>query len=141
VLATGHISPQESRSVVDSARIVGVRKIVITHPEYWVVDMGIAQQKELVTDYHVVLERCFRQPLPNGQWVSNVERNIEAIRQLGVGSSILSTDCGDPADPPWEVTMAQYLRDMAMHGVSRDALRRMTQTLPAQLLGLEDAAE
>ena len=36
--------------------------------------------------------------------------------------------------------MAQYLRDMAMHGVSRDALRRMTQTLPAQLLGLEDAA-
>lgn len=37
--------------------------------------------------------------------------------------------------------MAQYLRDMAMHGVSRDALRRMTQTLPAQLLGLEDAAE
>lgn len=37
--------------------------------------------------------------------------------------------------------MAQYLRDMAMHGVSRDALRRMTQTLPAQLLGLEDAAQ
>ncbi len=37
--------------------------------------------------------------------------------------------------------MAQYLRDMAMHGVSRDGLRRMTQTLPAQLLGLEDAAE
>lgn len=43
VLATGHISPQESRSVVDSARIIGVRKIVITHPEYWVVDMSIAQ--------------------------------------------------------------------------------------------------
>ena len=141
VLATGHISPQESRSVVDSARIIGVRKIVITHPEYWVVDMSIAQQEELITDYHVVLERCFRQPLPNGQWVSNVERNIEAIRQLGVGSSILSSDCGDPADPPWEYAMAQYLHEMEAHGVSRDALRRMTQTLPAQLLGLEDAAE
>ena len=141
VLATGHISPQESRSVVDSARIIGVRKIVITHPEYWVVDMSIAQQEELITDYHVVLERCFRQPLPSGQWVSNVERNIEAIRQLGVGSSILSSDCGDPADPPWEYAMAQYLHEMEAHGVSRDALRRMTQTLPAQLLGLEDAAE
>lgn len=57
------------------------------------------------------------------------------------GSTILSTDCGDPADPPWEYAMAQYLHEMEQHGVSRDALRRMTQTLPAQLLGLEDAAE
>ena len=57
------------------------------------------------------------------------------------GSTILSTDCGDPADPPWEYAMAQYLHEMEEHGVSRDALRSMTQTLPAQLLGLEDAAE
>ena len=57
------------------------------------------------------------------------------------GSTILSTDCGDPADPSWEYAMAQYLHEVEEHGVSRDALRRMTQTLPAQLLGLEDAAE
>lgn len=88
-----------------------------------------------------MLERCFRQPLPNRQWVSNVARNAEAIRQLGADNTILSTDCGDPADPPWECAMAQYLHEMEAHGVSRDALRRMTHTLPAQLLGLEDAAE
>lgn len=57
------------------------------------------------------------------------------------GSTILSTDCGDPADPPWEYALAQYLHEREEHGVSRDALRRMTKTLPAQLLGLEDAAE
>ena len=34
VLATGHISPEEIRCVVDSARNIGVQKIVITHPEY-----------------------------------------------------------------------------------------------------------
>lgn len=56
-------------------------------------------------------------------------------------STILSADCGDPADPPWEYAMAQYLHEMEEHGVSRDALRRMTQTLPAQLLGFENAAE
>ena len=55
--------------------------------------------------------------------------------------TLLSTDCGDPADPPWEYAIAQYLHEMEAHGVSRDALRRMTHTLPAQLLGLEDAAE
>lgn len=96
---------------------------------------------KLIKEYDAVLERCFRQPLPNGQWVSNVARNAEAIRQLGADNTILSTDCGDPADPPWEYAMAQYLHDMEAHGVSCDALRRMTQTLPAQLLSLEDAAE
>ena len=70
VLATGHISPEEIRCVIDSARNVGVQKIVITHPEYWVVDMSLEMQKELIVDYNVVLERCFMQPLKNGQWIS-----------------------------------------------------------------------
>ena len=76
VLATGHISPEEIRCVIDSARNVGVQKIVITHPEYWVVDMSLEMQKELISDYNVVLERCFMQPLKNGRWVSNAERNL-----------------------------------------------------------------
>lgn len=55
VLATGHISPEEIRCVVDGARNAGVRKIVITHPEYWVVDLSLAQQKALLEDYGVIL--------------------------------------------------------------------------------------
>ena len=55
VLATGHISPEEIRCVIDSARNVGVQKIVITHPEYWVVDMSLEMQKELI----VGLQCCF----------------------------------------------------------------------------------
>ena len=42
------------------------------------------------------------QPLKNGQWISNAERNLKAIRKLGAENSILSTDCGNPATPPWE---------------------------------------
>ena len=141
VLATGHISPNEIRCVVDSARNIGVRKIVITHPEYWVVDMSLESQKELVLDYNVILERCFMQPLKSGQWVSNAERNLEAIRKLGAESTILSTDCGNPATPPWERAMQQYLQFMADHNVSQEKLRSMTQTTPAWLLGLADTLE
>ena len=123
VLATGHISPEEIRCVVDSARNIGVQKIVITHPEYWVVDMSLEDQQELISDYNVILERCFMQPLKNGQWISNAERNLKAIRKLGAENSILSTDCGNPATPPWEESMRQYLQFMADHNVSRDELR------------------
>ena len=141
VLATGHISPEEIRCVVDSARNIGVQKIVITHPEYWVVDMSLEDQQELISDYNVILERCFMQPLKNGQWISNAERNLKAIRKLGAENSILSTDRGNPATPPWEESMRQYLQFMADHNVSRDELRAMTETTPARLLGLTDALD
>lgn len=141
VLATGHISPEEIRCVIDSARNVGVQKIVITHPEYWVVDMSLEMQKELISDYNVVLERCFMQPLKSGQWVSNAERSLEAIRKLGAESTILSTDCGNPATPPWEESLRQYLQFMAGHNVSPEELRSMTKTTPARLLGLTDILE
>ena len=139
VLATGHISPEEIWCVVDSARNIGVQKIVITHPEYWVVDMSLEDQKELVSDYDVILERCFMQPLQNGCWVSNAERNLEAIRELGADSTILSTDCGNPATPPWEESARQYLQFMADHNVNSEELRSMTKTTPARLLGLAGA--
>ena len=141
VLATGHVSPEEIRCVVDSARNIGVQKIVTTHPEYWVVDMSLEMQKELISDYNVVLERCFMQPLKSGQWVSNAERNLEAIRKLGAESTILSTDCGNPATPPWEESLRQYLQFMAGHNVSPEELRSMTKTTPARLLGLTDILE
>ena len=141
VLATGHISPEETRCVVDSARNIGVQKIVITHPEYWVVDMSLETQKELISDYDVILERCFMQPLKNGKWVSNAERNLEAIRKLGAESTILSTDCGNPATPPWEESMRQYLQFMTDRNVSPEELRSMTQATPARLLGLADTLE
>ena len=137
VLATGHISPEETRCVVDAARNLGVQKIVVTHPEYWIVNMSIEQQKELILDYGAVMERCFRQPLKDGQWVSNAACNLEAIRRLGTGNTILSTDCGNPANPPWEEAMRQYLQFMADKGLSREELADMTRKLPARLLGLE----
>ena len=34
------------------------------------------------------------------------------------GSTILSTDCGNPATPPWEESMRQYLQFMADHSTA-----------------------
>lgn len=138
VLATGHISSDEIRCVVDNARNIGIQKIVITHPEYWVVNMSLESQKELVSDYGVILERCFMQPLKNGQWISNAAYNLEAIRQIGSKNTILSTDCGNPATPPWEKAMHQYLQFMVDQNVSMEELHKMTKLTPARLLGLAD---
>ena len=137
VLATGHLGAEEIFHVVCGARDAGVEKIVVTHPEYWIVNLALEQQEQLVHDYDVILERCYRQPLRDGRWVSNAVRNLEAMRALGFENTILSTDCGNPANPPWEQAMGEYLQFMIDHGVPDQSLREMTQTLPARLLDLQ----
>lgn len=55
VLGTAHISPKESFTVVEAARNLGVKKIVVTHPEWWVVGMTMEDQLRMVKDYDVIL--------------------------------------------------------------------------------------
>ena len=98
-------------------------------------------QSQLIRDYHVIMEHCFMQPLKNGKWINNAACNLEAIRQLGAESTILSTDCGNPATPPWGEAMGQYLQFMVDHNIDPEELRSMTQITPAHLLGLTDGAK
>ena len=59
VLGTAHISPKEAFIVVEEARNAGIKKIVLTHPEWWIVDMSLEDQIRMVKDYDIILERCY----------------------------------------------------------------------------------
>ena len=80
VLGTGHLSPEEIFRVVEAARNAGVRKIVVTHPEWWMVGMSLEEQVRLVQDYDIILEHCFAQPMGGGKYKSNLPLNLEAIQ-------------------------------------------------------------
>ena len=58
VLGTAHVSPEECFVVVEAARNAGLKKVVVTHPEWWIVGMSVEDQVRLVKDYDVILERC-----------------------------------------------------------------------------------
>jgi hypothetical protein len=60
-LATGHLSSTEIVSVVDAAVEQGVRRIVITHPEFTSQWVGVERQRELAAK-GALLERCFTTP-------------------------------------------------------------------------------
>ena len=82
VLGTAHIAPEEIFTVVEAARDMGVKNIVVTHPEWWIVGMSHEDQLRLVKDYDVILERCYAQ---------NMGVNIKLFRvALILLSSILS---------------------------------------------------
>jgi hypothetical protein len=108
VLATGHLGRAEILAVVRAASDAGVRRIIVTHPEFTSQRMPVNEQAELA-ERGALLERCFTTPYTGKvTW----EKMIENIRAVGPRHSFLSSDLGAPAGPPVEdglALMADYL--------------------------------
>ena len=137
VLGTAHISPAETFAVVEAARKAGVEKIVVTHPEWWLVGMSEEDQVRLVREYDVVLERCFAQNMGDGRYRSNLQRNLEIIGRVGYRNVLVSTDGGQLENPRWEIAMQTYMQFLLDGGIPESQIRFMTHDLPARLLGIE----
>ena len=136
VLGTGHLSPEECFRVIEAARNAGVKKIVVTHPEWWLVGMSLEDQIRLVKDYGVILEHCFAQPLGQGKYKSNLPMNLEAIKACGYKNVMISTDGGQVENPAWEDALYQYLQYLADHQIPEEQIYYMTHTIQAGLLNL-----
>jgi hypothetical protein len=134
VLGTGHISAQESLLVVHEAHRQGVQHIVVTHPSEALIQMPIPQMQEAAKDgayiefvYSALLGKT---PIPIGDYV-------RAIRAVGPASCILSSDFGQPENPPHTVGLAAYFKALREAGISQTDIDTMSKTNPARLLGLE----
>ena len=136
VFATGHLSAKESLVAVDAAKNLGIHRILVDHPEYWVTHMSMEQQIRLVKDYDVCLGRYYAQPMPDGSFHVNLPENLECARQAGYKNMIISTDGGQLANPPWETAFRTYMQYFADHGIPEDQIDYMAKELPARLLGI-----
>jgi hypothetical protein len=124
VLATGHLSRDEIFAVVDAAVDAGVRDIVITHPEFPAQDLSETDQAWLA-DRGALLERCFTTPHTGKcSW----ERVYAGIRATGAERNLLSTDLGQPANPPVEDGLALFADRLLGGGFTDDEIRTMTVT-------------
>ena len=137
VLGTGHVSPEECFRVVEAASDGGVKKLVVTHPEWWMVGMSLEDQVRIVKDYDVILEHCFAQPMGGGKYKSNLPMNLEAVKACGYKNVMVSTDGGQVENPNWEIALEQYMQYLSDHGVGEDELRYMTHDIQAGLLGID----
>lgn len=124
VLATGHLSRDEIMAVVAGAQGCGVRDIVVTHPDYPSQNLSIADQS-MLAQQGIWLERCFA-PSQTGKvpW----DRLCAAIRATGVSHSVLSTDLGQPSNPPVEDGLALFADRLLDAGFSDEEIRTMAVT-------------
>ena len=135
VLATGHIGAEECFPVVEAARAAGVEKIVITHPEFWVVGMTPEQQADIVRKYDVLLESVYAQPV-NGSYKINIPDNIAAMKAIGPEHFVISTDSGQTVNPYWYESYTTYFKAVS-EVFTPEQVRKMTHDNPAWLLDID----
>lgn len=121
VLATGHLSGPEIVAVVDAAVDSDVRRVVITHPEFTSQQLSVDTQRGLA-ERGALLERCFTTPHSGKvSW----ETLFEHIRAVGPQHSILSSDLGQPFNPPVEDGLALMVDRLLDAGFSEDEVTTM----------------
>jgi hypothetical protein len=131
VLATGHLGRDEIFAVVDAAFAAGVADVVITHPEFPSQSLSIDDQVALAAR-GAWLERCFTTP-----WTGKCSWELvyEGIRATGVARNVLSTDLGQPANPPVEDGLALFVDKLLEGGFSEEEIRVMTVENSGRLAG------
>jgi hypothetical protein len=140
MVSTGHLSPREATILIREAHHCGVRKVLVTHPEWAPTFYPISLQKELALLGNVWFERCFVSTthlcgcVPFGM----IE---QAIVEVGVDTTVLSTDLGQPQTPPPAEGLRLYAEQLKSSGFSFEQIRRMMCSNPAHLLSLDGVGE
>ena len=102
VVATGHLSAFETRAIADAAFEAGVWHVIATHPEFPQQDLSLDDQLALV-EQGAFLERCFTTPF-TGKY--DWDRMVKNIKATGPEATIVTTDLGQPHNPPVEDGLA-----------------------------------
>ncbi|GAA2209072.1 DUF6282 family protein [Nonomuraea monospora] len=130
-LATGHLSAGEIDTVVDAAVAAGVRRIVITHPEFTSQRVAVDRQRALAAK-GALLERCFTTPhsgkISWQTWLANIEA-------AGPEHSVLSSDLGQPFNPPVEDGLALLADRLLAEGFTDKDVRTMAVDNSRRLAG------
>jgi Family of unknown function (DUF6282) len=135
ILGTGHLSTEEIVALVPVARDLGVRKILISHPEHPPVNMPPLIQEELRDSYGVLFERCLISTTYAGGTL-HFSAIAEVIKRVGTTSTVIATDFGQASNPPPVEGFAAFIAFLREEGFDEASIDRMSRQNPAELLEL-----
>ncbi|MFB6466384.1 DUF6282 family protein [Cytobacillus sp. Hz8] len=130
ILATGHLGKKESYALVKKAKDMGIKKIILTHPDFPSQDYTKEEQKEFA-EMGAYMEHCFTTPATGK---TTWEAAIEQIRHVGPEKVVLSTDLGQPANVFPDEGLLQFAQRLTENGFTKEEVMQMTVTNNTQLV-------
>lgn len=130
ILATGHLGRTEIFALVRAAREIGLRKVVVTHAEFPSQNLTGDEQKELV-GLGAFIEHCFTTTYTGK---TTWETAFANIRKAGVSHAVISTDLGQPINPPVAEGFAMFAQRLLDASFTVDEIRTMAVANPTRLI-------
>lgn len=131
ILATSHISHEETFALVKAAREHKVERIIITHADFPTTFYTVEQQRELVK-MGAYIEHCYT------TWATgkvDFEVTKEQIAAVGADHVILGTDLGQKTALYPDEGMLEFAKRLHLEaGLSVDQVRKMTVDNPTALV-------
>lgn len=133
VMATGHVSPDESLALIRAAKERGIRGMMVTHASEPVTQHTLEEQAE-AAGLGAFIEHCFFALTDLCPDKISLAEMAHQIRQIGVEHVIVSSDFGQVPNGPVVAGFRRYLELLGQEGFSRDELRTMIVDNPRRLL-------
>ncbi len=130
ILATSHMSHEETFALVKGASETGVKKIIITHADFPTTFYTVEEQKKLV-DMGAYIEHCYT------TWATgkvDFETTLEQIKAIGTDHVILATDLGQKTAIYPDEGMLAFATKLYEAGFSAEEVRKTTVYNPVALL-------
>jgi len=134
VLATGHVSPEESLMMFREGKAQGARNMVVTHALLAPVLMEVPQMQEAARLGAFI--EFVGGSIAGADAAARLDRFADAIRKVGPEFCILSSDLGQRGNALPPDGFGAFLAAMKARGFSDQEIGRMSKQNPARLLGL-----
>ncbi len=138
VLASGHISPQETLALAEEAQRIGFTKLLVTHALQGALTSVLCSEDELkqLAEGGVYIEHSFWDVLPTMNAYDPV-KIVKLVKAIGAEHCIISTDLGQSYNPPAPEGMRLFIATLLRKGLGLQEVEMMVKTNPARLLGLK----
>ena len=136
VLASGHLDPHSIIAIFEEARQLGVRRLLVNHPNF-IVNASRAEVRKMIELGAYVEHTSCHYDTRSRYFSFPATTLVGWIRAIGPERSVLASDLGqadNPLPPDSLVTVARLLRAA---GFTTRELRALTVHNPSSVLGLD----
>jgi hypothetical protein len=142
VVQTGHASAEEALALIEAAREEGCDRVVVTHAQFDVVDMSLAQMKKAAA-MGGKMELCALLMLtgPDSplEWMRHAPRipladTAARIKAVGAQHFVLGTDLGQTGNPTPADGLQMFVTGLLAQGITREQIETMGREIPGALL-------
>ncbi|MCR4440589.1 MAG: DUF6282 family protein [Peptococcaceae bacterium] len=131
-LGTGHLSVQEVISLVDEACKMGIKKLLVAHPELDLTKTPLSVQQDLAKK-GAYLEKSMLPLMP--AWKNSTpEETAGSIRAVGAERCIIQTDFGQASHPSPVEGFRMFIEELLKCGITEEEIRIMAHRNPCVFL-------